>query len=276
MKKSILYIIVFIATLTSCEKVINVELKDSEKKIVIDGFISDSIGYNYIKLTNSSNFFDLSKEEFVTGATAFVTNKSGKKFDLKELEPGIYTNPKLISEPNNKYSININYKNNVITANSETQSSIKIDSFFIKQGRVKPGGNIDSKIKAYTFECYWEDKKDEENFYHVIVKVNNRINNRIFVTDDRALDGKTIPFKSSGISMMENDKVSIEVLSVDKIYFDFYHLLFTLQIDPNATPGNADTNIKGTDAIGLFNACTISAKKFVFKNSMVIKGEKDK
>ena len=83
------YILIFISalavTISSCEDVIDIKLKDGQSQLVVDGWITDEPGKQVIKLRNSSNYFNNAPSPGATGARVTVTDGLGRSFEFKDV-----------------------------------------------------------------------------------------------------------------------------------------------------------------------------------------------
>lgn len=151
MKKFNLYIPLFILLLTvlvsSCEKVIDVDLEEGESQLVVDGFITfylDSEALNsgiekqLIKLRKTTAYFNNAPAPPATGATVTVKDALGRTFEFKDDNNDgdyEYTGPFLLSFtnppmafPGNFYQLNIKYNGEEFTSEAYLDSVPKIDS----------------------------------------------------------------------------------------------------------------------------------------------------
>jgi hypothetical protein len=105
------------AVMTSCEKVINIDLDDSKTRLVVEGGIfhhvdaTDNTGYQEIKLsTNFPYFGNQNVPHHLSGAEVNVKdNQTGTVVAFTEsiTTPGLYTTDNLIAEVNHSYTLNI-------------------------------------------------------------------------------------------------------------------------------------------------------------------------
>src|SRR3978361_2204612 len=76
--------------LSSCTKVIDVNLNNASKKYVIEGTITDEPGYCQVKITQTVNFSDPNNFPAVSGAIVTVSDNNGTPVTLAETSAGIY------------------------------------------------------------------------------------------------------------------------------------------------------------------------------------------
>ncbi|MCK5908297.1 MAG: DUF4249 domain-containing protein [Flavobacteriales bacterium] len=266
--KNILHILLLsVFALSSCEKVIVIDLNDADPRIVVEGQITSEAGFNLVSLSKTSSFYSNEEVEMITGAKVEVSDESGNKFELKELQPGLYNNETFKVISSQKYKLHVDIGDDVFEAYSTTSSSVKIDSIKIEINEFGPKNNDGdgSEELRYKITTYFLDKLDEVNFYRLRLIVNDEYMSGFYVVDDRFFDGKTIPYNFGGIVLEDGDKVIVELLGIDEANFNYFYTLQRLQGNgQDITPGNPPTNIIG-NAIGIFGASNFDSMDIVFK-----------
>ena len=136
---------------------------------------------------------------------------------------------------------------------------------------ILPEQNRDTDLKADTFQinCYFKDPAKEVNFYRVKSVVNGVAKDKgadLLVAEDRLSDGKDIVLPIYTSIFKLNDKVEVELLSMDKKMFDYFNTLSNLigNNGDGAAPANPLTNWSG-GALGYFGAFSSSKKTIVVK-----------
>ena len=262
--KKILYILILSSfALSSCEKVIDIDLNDADPRVVVEGQLTSKAGFNLVSLSKTSSFYSNEEVEMISGAIVEVSDESGNKFELKELQPGLYNNELFKVISNQKYKLHVDTGDDVFEAYSTTSSLVKIDSIRIEINEFGPK-NKGSDELHYNITTYFLDKLNEVNFYRLRLIVNNEYISGFYAIDDRFFDGKTIPYNFGGIVLEEGDEVIVELLGIDEANFNYFYTLQRLQGNgQDITPGNPPTNIIG-DAIGIFGASNFDSMIEVF------------
>lgn len=264
--KYIITLLISIFALYSCEKVIDVNLKDAKPVLVIEGQITDSLGFNIVSLSKTSSFYSNNPIERVTGAIVEVSDETGKKHLFDEFSPGLYNNSLLKIASNHKYKLRIVTGTDIFESFSTTSSPVKIDSVKIEISEFGPkqgngGGHGDSSFKI---TAYFLDNVKEVNFYRLRLVINGEYMSGFYIVDDTFFNGKTIPFNFGGIVLEEGDEVTVELLGIDETNFNYFYTLQRLMGNgQDITPGNPPTNISG-DAIGIFGVSTFDSMIEVF------------
>jgi hypothetical protein len=235
---------------TACEDVIEVELPDSETRLVVDGLIRADINEPYlpveIKLTLSSNFFD---ENIPTSAeSVLITYEevqdemvvSQGSSSLSETTPGsgIYVpDPNFSSDqriPTSAldtdyiYTLYIRHEGRQYLAQTKYVAVVPINS--VRQGTGTLFGDNETEIVVnYT------DPAEEDNYYLFDFGFNEYL-----VTEDEFYQGQEFEFSFFYDQSFDSGTIlDISILGADKIFYDYMNQLIVQSGDsqgPFQTP----------------------------------------
>lgn len=254
--KNILYILpVMLLFLASCEKVIDIELDDSDRLVVVDGMVTDVKGYNYVILTRSADYFD-NEIEVISNVNINVFDDKGNTFNFIEFEPGIYIDTVMVGVPGNTYYFKATIDGELITASSKMPQRVEIDSLTYEESEFGFGDEVE-----YTVSTNFSEPAGVENYYRVRTYINGFEEKGFSVVDDKFIDGNYIQLPNFTGEVYAFDTVNIYLHSIDEANFDFYSIA-DLNVgggSDNAAPGNPIFNIKGEKAIGNFGAQSVSS-----------------
>jgi hypothetical protein len=268
MLKPITYTVLLIAALglSSCEKVIEIDLNTPETQLVIEGNITDQLTPQTIRISQSVPYTDSNVYPPVSGATVTVTNDQGQSWNFVETQPGRYISPRFKGEAFLTYSLRVNVNNVTYSAASTMPEAVKLDGLGLK---LFTFGDEQNK----QVEVYYQDPNVKVNQYRFVMQVNGLPVKRIFVENDRFTDGKqatsTLFYNPDNDSdkLKEGDEVKVEMQSVDKpIYTYWYAISQQTQNGPAAgvTPANPPSNINN-NALGYFSAHTTESRVLIIK-----------
>jgi hypothetical protein len=243
--------------LLSCEKVIDVKIRDADSKMVIEGVITDEPGSLKVVLTRTVKYNSGNQFPNVTGATVRIKD-NGVEYLLSELAPGVYVNNLVNGIPGHQYDLTITTGSEIFTASSTMQIAVPIDTVIIARAP------FTSQKKA---SVYYTDPAGINNGYRFIQYVNGKKDPAIFWDNDEFTDGQTTAVRlDNGVDNDSDrrtihtlDTVRIELLSLDDVIYRFWS---TLQFGGasgdgfTASPANPVTNIKG-GALGYFSAHSV-------------------
>jgi hypothetical protein len=254
---------------TSCEKVINVDLNDAEKKYVIEAVVTDQAGSCKVLLSETKNFDDDNSFKGISGAQITIADNNGSPVNLAETSPGVYQSSAFIGQVGHTYNLTINVASKVFTATSTMPVFVPFDSLYISERKF-----FDETNKYATL--LYNDPPGKGNAYRYIQYVNGVKEKTVFVRDDDYSDGRTIErllvFFSDDEDEEEEkklktgDSLKVEMLCIDYSVYKYWYSLAegATGESQSATPSNPVTNIQG-DAVGYFSAHTIRSKSIVVK-----------
>ena len=268
MAKNIKVIAVIFITiaLNSCEKVINIDLKNAEPRIVIEGIVDNSGKPASVKITKSVSFSNTATAPAVSGATVKISDDAGNNFTLTETSPGLYTNATLLGQIGKTYTLTVINAGVTFTAKSTIPRQAAIDTIFQESVTI-PGnapGTAASVGKIATL--VYTDIIGFGDNAHVIQTINGKIDNILNVADDQFSDGSDLPYQlypNPNTKLKTGDVVKIELRFIDKNVFRYLNGILEIQ-GGNTVPANPDSNISG-GCLGYFSAHTSETKTIVIQ-----------
>ena len=236
--KKYLFPIIFFFTLVSCEKVIDLDLEFTEKRIVVDAKINKHIskkdGYAKVIISETSSYFD-NEINFIENAKVVIKELStNNEYELKYLkENHYYTEIDNIID-NSEYELNIFHNNNHYRSKETLTNSPPITS--VKQGERESLN--DEEIEIITT---FTDLKNEENYYLFEFGEGN-----LQPARDLYIDGNEFSFSYFiNKKKIKNNELNIKMEGVD---FDYFKFMIQIVIQTNTQNGpfsTAPSSIKG-------------------------------
>ena len=251
--------------MSSCEEIIELDLVDSEPRLVIEAAVDAENGAGIVSLTKSNGFYDPISLELVTGATVTVTQADGTEIAFGSLADGIYIGTGIVAEEGDVLSILVvDSEGNEYKANSTTPHSVSIDSLELielERGGGSFGGGDDDE-KLYQVFTHWQDKAGTESFYRVRATVNDTLKTNVYtLADDLLEEGEAMsrPF----FDIFEGgDTVEIQLLSIDKPTYIYYDNLSSIQGFGSSTPFNPKNNFDN-NALGYFGVFRLDTERVI-------------
>ena len=263
-------LMISIFVLAGCEKVINLNLVESEPQLVIEGLITDGVGPYTVKLSKSGSYFDEPVLPLVSKAIVVISDNLGTVDTLKETKPGIYLTSKVKGIPGGTYNLSVLSENITYTGSSTMFSHVPIDSLKLRRSysegiAIGSDGQQDVRVEIH---CFFRDPL-EKNFYRAYVYTNgNRGYEDYKLYDDQYTNGKLIELQVKRAHI--GDKIRVDLFSMDKSTYEYY-TTFNDLIHSNpifgSTPMNPNTNLTN-GALGFFGACAISTKTIIITESL--------
>jgi hypothetical protein len=260
------YALLFVI-LSSCEKVVDLDLRNDTGELVIDAAINDQTGIQTIRLSENVPFSNTNAYPPVTGAAVRISDNNGNNYIFSENVAGIYTANPIAGIPGQTYQLSVITKDGTFKANSTMPSLVKLDSITYRKDIFE--SDEDNRI----ISVHFKDPAVISNQYRFVVYINDVLVKRVFVNDDQFSDGRAVTFDleldDDDIKVSPGDKVTVEMQCVDKPVFTYWYSLAAQQTSDgpggSVTPSNPPTNIT-PKAFGYFSAHTTESKTIVIRN----------
>lgn len=261
MKTVVIFVsLLSILSLCSCNKVIELDLRDTETKYVIEGIITNEPGVCKVNITKTKNFNKDNEFEKVSGATVKIID-NGAEIILSETQPGVYETALINGTPGHVYRLSVLVDNQTFTATSTMPQPVLMDTLYVARG---PFGQFKFATVGYT------DPAGINNGYRFVQYVNGVKEPTIFWENDEFTDGEQVIMmldasadeKDDPRNIKTGDQVTVEMQCLDEPIYQYWYTLRAGGGDGDANtaaPANPITNIEG-GAIGYFSAHTTSRK----------------
>jgi hypothetical protein len=260
MKKS--KIIIFIAIIlnlcvSSCQKVIDLELNTSSSQIVIQGNIYDHAGPYTVKISKSVNFDESNVYPAVIGAMVVISDNAGYSDTLTEASSGIYITSVLQGVPGRTYTLTVKTDGQTYTASSTMPYAVDINFIYMEN-------SLFGNEKQVTID--FTDPANIDNYYRLIEFINNIQQDQFYTGSDKLYQGEEISYsimsQDNDSKLESGDKVTIWLESIDKGVYEYFRQAGS--DGQSASPANPTSNISN-GALGYFNACSVSTKFIIAK-----------
>ena len=240
----------FLVSLTSCEKLIILQLNDASPRVVIQGNIYDQTGPYYVKISKSVTFDESSTYPPLTGARVEITDNLNQTEVLTESLPGTYKTSKLRGIPGRNYSLLVKTGSDTYQSVSTMPPAVFIDSLYFA---------ISQFSSERTATIRFIDPPNVLNFYRLVYFVNGVQQKQFYYLDDELFQGGTIKYalmsRESGVKLVKGDNVTVWLESVDKGVYEYFRTTGH-ENGQSTSPANPVSNISN-GALGYFNACSV-------------------
>jgi hypothetical protein len=245
---------------TSCEKVVNLNLKTTTSQLVIEGNLADDNRPCLVTLNRSANYTDANSFEAVRGANITLTDNAGGQETLRESAgtPGQYAGATLLGVPGRTYTLRVETGGAAYVAASTLPAPVV--PFDKLSTQVSALGNRIQAVVDY------RDPAGPGNSYLFRQYRNGRLNNTIFVLNDQFNDGKGVSqvLRLAGPSndpndvnkLASGDSLRVEMQNIDANVYEYFrtlNLILTTNPATATTPANPKSNFSG-GVLGYFSA----------------------
>lgn len=231
--KAIKYFLWFLPLLIwSCEDVIDVELENSEPRLVIDAslnWIKGTTGnVQSIQLSLTAPFFS-DEMTPATGAEVRVSDENRTYRFAEEGDTGIYRTERFQPQLNAVYTLNIEYNGEVYTATTVLKPVVPID--YIEQKNDGGFSGDEIEIKAF-----YHDPIETKDYYlfEFVFFDNNKISLEVY--DDEFTNGNEIFAFFSDDTLNPGDEITIRNYGITQRTFEYFSLLLQQTDDETGDP----------------------------------------
>lgn len=233
------YMGILMFSIFSCEEVIEVDLQESEPRLVVESSIiweKGTLGNNqFISLSKTTSFYDTEITP-AQGAIINIKTANEETFDFIEISPGIYRNETFKPELNKTYTLFINYENEIYTASEKMIPVVDLES--VEQG-IRSGISEDEiELKAY-----YTDPVETKNYYLFKFKFDQE---SLQIYDDEFTNGNRTFAYFSDEDLQTGDQVNFTIQGISKRFYEFLFILSAQAGENNGGPFQTQpTTVRG-------------------------------
>ncbi len=258
--KCIILILISSLFLVSCERVIQVAIKEKPLKYVVEGVLTDDSTCR-VRLSQTGNFYDTINLRGINGARITITEEGKPPVLLSASNNRGEYSAAFTGVPGRTYHLRVEYSDStadhVFTATSTMPQKVVLDSLYISERIFLGKTRMIATIR-------FKDPPAPGNAYRYVQRVDGELETTVFVSRDDLINGRTVVDEllifNDEYTLKKCDQVNVELQSIDQPNYLFWYSLNqgALGSSQSASPGNPASNIKG-GALGYFSAHAVSS-----------------
>ncbi len=254
--------------LTSCEKVISVNLNQASPHIVIEAIVTNGPGPYAVVINKTGDYFTPSLS-FPPVTTAFVrlSDDAGMTDTLKEDSSGTYLTSKLAGIPGRTYALRVFAEGTEYDATSTMPQEVPIDTLLAIPFRESDGD------RGYQLHVLFKDPPAPGNYYcvrfHTSRLPSDSISGqRYLLYEDKLTNGNEADYhvRAGRNNLFPGDTLVVDLLSIDEATYEYYRttndILATDRSPTALSPANPNTNLSN-GSLGYFSAYAIDTKAMI-------------
>ncbi len=272
-----LYILLGLLGLSSCTKIIDIELNSALQRLVIEARITDQDIPATVYLSRTMDYFNPDEPEKVSGAKVSLSTDSGEMEILEETSEGVYQAAQIKGINGVKYFLNVEDGEQVYEASSILPNKVLIDSLEYEPSFIF---NPRDTAVGYLLGCWFTDPAEQANYYSLNV-IKTPIDtvrqeygppgsaNSKFLVNDVNFNGihSSVNLNRQGL-FHPGDTVFVELISINQntyIYLDQLNeisgggMMFS-----SSAPANPENNFSN-GAMGFFTAEAIDKQMVIIE-----------
>lgn len=267
--KNLAYLFILASIFLGCQKEIDVDLNESNPKVVIEANFNANAQSVDVKASRTSNFFDNSSSPIITNATVSIIDPNGIETSIPFNGIDGYNLVGYLPQYDATYTLKVMVDGAVYLAESFLPTPVAIETPTYEY--VPPGPFSGSGEDGYIIYMNINDPAVVKNFYAGVLKVNGELRSlftQMFTQDDSVTDGNLVerPLFGDNTLFQIGDTVGIELRSIDEPMFDYINEINSIlgAGQGSAAPGNP-TNNWNNGALGYFSAYSSDYKEVVIQ-----------
>jgi hypothetical protein len=267
MYKKYFYLLIAIASITSCVEDFDVDLNSTYERIIIQGSISNERKVHTVILSKSADYFSNQQTPRISGATVTITD-GNEFYSLSEVAPGIYETDTMAGVAGRTYTLNATIEGELYESSCYMNSISPIDS--IKIGYYDYGDYQMEDTFAIVL-LYAQEPELKGNYYLWDVYKNGVLEsdtlNEKWLETDQFVNGLYISgYQAQWLAANTGDTITLEMQSITKEYYNYYYQVMSVT-DWNGgplsgPPANPVGNISN-NALGFFLAYSQERKTII-------------
>ncbi len=258
-----IFIALSFTSLYSCEKVIDLDIDDSEKKVVIEAELKAGTHLFEVLLSESTFYNETFLSTPLENAIITLEDNQGLSTLIPYIANGKYQET-ITAEAGKTYTLTVSINGEQYTASSSMPAAQPIQNLT----SIYEDFSFDGST-GYIVKCHFQDPLATTDFYRIRHTINqvqqNQPRDYVFFNDE-LVNGLLVSRTVSRELISPGDTVLVELIHLDEAGFDFISTLGDIigssPTGGSAAPGNPITNWSN-DAIGAFNAYNIDTMSIV-------------
>lgn len=264
--------LISIILLSSCEEVVQIDLKTSPPKLVVEASINwlkNSTGnLQSIKLTTTTDFYN-NTIPTVSGAEVFIKNSSNTIFYFDEIpQTGEYVCTNFEPVINETYTLSIIIDGETYTATESLKAVAPITEIIQNNEGGFSGDDIEIKT-------YYNDPADERNYYLYKYSYLNETKQEYYADEDTFFQGNPFFSINRNDEIKSNDEIIVTHHGISEAYYNYMNVLLNIagnngrgpfQTPPATVRGNIinTTNLENY-ALGYFSLSETDKRNYIVK-----------
>lgn len=245
--------------LAACQDVIEIDLRDADRKYVIEGAVIQGVDSVQVRVSRTTSFFDTSAPEAITDAEVILILPDGSEQMLSHVSDGYYKLQGIVAATSSLYRLTVKVAGETFSARAIMPEPVLLDSltYTLVENFFGPPPEGPPKFNVF---LNFQDPPTS-NYYRAIYSRNGNPKNDLSdlqLFDDAITNGNYIEIPLFNQEYKLGDTAEVALLTMDEHVYTFLET-FTSAASADAgspfsaAPDNPISNIEG-GALGVFAA----------------------
>lgn len=271
------FVLFSVLVISACEKTVELDLKQIEPKIVIEGQVTDKPGFQYVKVSRSNGFYATGKTPRVTNALVSVSDSDGNEIDFihnpnnhPDLNGYYFPAPTFAGEIGKTYTLHVEVDGEQYEAEDHLYPVLTVDSITYEIDEDE-FDDPEDEGKYYVIKMYAKEPQQTVDYYLFRFYRNDSLilenPNDLYFADDETL-GEKIEGAKGPLFYAEKDTAQMEIYSLSRRGYVFYSDLATLLNSDGGMfsppPANTRSNLSN-GALGFFQVSAVNRYEVIIE-----------
>ncbi|MEM7373695.1 MAG: DUF4249 domain-containing protein [Bacteroidota bacterium] len=246
--------------IVSCQQIVELEIEDSEKKVVIAAELQAGTHPFEVLISRSSLYYESDTNVFVENAIVILSDDFGLSQLIPHTADGLYS-ANVVGEAGNTYTLSVEVDDLSYTAQSTMPYVIPLINLTTRSSS-QPPNQVGTRV-SYSFK----DSVGIMNYYRVRHSVDGELQStepRFF--NDGLQDGQLITRSIRRGVYQTGQEITVELIHMNESNYDYLYTLDEIigenRFSNSTSPANPITNWSN-GALGVFNTYNIDTMTVV-------------
>jgi hypothetical protein len=221
--KNIISLASLILFVSSCTKVIDVDLNTASPQYVIQSVLFAGTNDFEVDIKQTTSYFDPETPAFVENATVTLFDYNNIAYPLLHSEKGLYTLSAFTAEAKKSYKLVVSVEGNSFEAEVIIPEAVSILHSEIVEEIINEGTEYEEVISGVYVE--FQDPANINNYYQFEQRVNSNklVSTALNITDDFSVNGLVMSqFVYIDFPIESGDTIWTELRSIDSVSFYYF------------------------------------------------------
>jgi len=219
----------------SCEKVIDVDLEESEPQLEIEAVLKEVEHFFEVTIAKSTSYFNRGPQKVVTDDTITLIDNEGKYMAIPHIANGVYVDS-VTGVFGRTNTLAASVEGNLYEANSTLLEQVELQELVEEFEEANAFND-----EGYSIFLRFQDPPNETNYYRVLHYIDGEVQkggDQLQVVDDALFDGGYARLPIFQQVFDAGSTVKVELVHLDKASYDYFTALRDI-IDTGGGPGGA-------------------------------------
>jgi hypothetical protein len=211
-------LITFSAIMFSCEEDVVLDLRDIEKRLVVEATLTNLGPAAKVSLSYSQAFYDMPELKRFTNAMVAITDQDGNTETLAPDNEGYFVSKDLLPQAGQDYTLSVEIDGQQVEVTSQMPRKVEIGSVvFVPNPFWRNPDSLNVFVNV-------EDPKGEDNYFRLMINKYGAVpTTELYVVDDTFGKDGTITMPIYFKTFTPGDTIVVELRHINRNLYEYYN-----------------------------------------------------